>query len=90
MVRRQKGVAASERRQFRVGDLHVLRRRCVDQPNQNVVVSDAPPTSPQNRNRHFPSNCVFDSRNQLGDATKHLFFLAVATLLLDLASWKSS
>ena len=56
---------AEHRRQFGVGDVPVLHRRCVDQPPQNGVVSDVPPPFPRNRNRLFLSDGVFDSRNQL-------------------------
>ena len=38
----------------------------------------------------FDINCVFDLRNRLGAATKHLLQFAIASRLLDLASWKSS
>ena len=44
-------------------------------PLQKVVVSDVLSSSLRNRNRLFLSDGVFDSRNQLSSATKHLFQL---------------
>ena len=64
-----------ECRQLGVRKESILHCGCVNQPPQNTVVSDVLSSSPRNRNRLFLSDGVFDSRNQLSSATKHLFQL---------------
>ena len=64
---------AEERRQIGVRNVSILHCRRVNQPPQNVVVSDLLHSSPRNRNGLFLSNRVSDSRDQLGAATKHPF-----------------